>query len=64
MITVIKNLPENIMGFRYEGQVTGEDYESVLLPAVTIAFKQNKSLKVLCQLAEDFEGFHFSAICS
>lgn len=62
MITLIKNLPDNIIGCRYEGQVTAADYESVLFPAVATAFKKNKKLKVLWQLAENFEGFNFDAL--
>ena len=62
MITLIKSLPDNIIGCRYKGQVTDAYSESVLFPAVVTAFKKNKKLKVLLQLSENFEGFNFGAL--
>jgi hypothetical protein len=62
MITRIKNIPDNIIAFRYEGHVTAADYESVVLPALATSFENSKNFKVLIQLAEDFEGFNFGAV--
>jgi hypothetical protein len=62
MITLIKNIPDNIIGFRYEDHVTAEDYEIVLFPAVNVAKKKSKDLKILCQLADNFKGFSLGAL--
>ena len=62
MITVMQNLPENIIGFKYESQITAEDYESVLFPLFEAASKKYKELNVLCQLSESFKGFKLGAL--
>lgn len=62
MITLIKNLPPDIIGFRYEDHVTAEDYETVVFPAVKAATKKSKDLKALCQLTDNFKGFSFGAL--
>ena len=62
MITIIKNLPEGIIGFKYDGHVTKEDYETVLYPAFQTATEKNKELKVLCEMAESFKDFNLGAL--
>lgn len=61
MITIIKDLPKDILGFNYEGKVTAADYETVLYPAFEKAIKNSKNLKVLCVMTKKFEGFGFGA---
>lgn len=62
MISIISKLPENIVGFKYDGKVTAKDYESILFPAIESAFGKSKDLKMLCQMADSFEGFKAGAI--
>ena len=62
MITLIKNMPDNIVGYKYDGEVTATDYEKVLFPAVKAASEKSKSLKVLCQLGKNFKGFKLGAL--
>jgi hypothetical protein len=57
MIEPIQNLPSDVLGFRASGRVTGEDYESVIVPAVNEALKANRRIRLLYQIAPDFEGF-------
>jgi hypothetical protein len=61
-IAKIENLPDDIIGYTYNGEVTAADYESVLFPAVEAAVKKSKNLKVLCQLGDDFKHFNFGAL--
>ncbi len=61
MITIIKNLPAPIIGFKYEGKVTAKDYETVLYPAFRRTLKLKKKLRVLCQMEKSFDGFSFGA---
>ena len=37
MLTLIKDLPEGVVGVEADGKVTAEDYERVLVPAVEAA---------------------------
>ncbi len=62
MISIIKKLPDMIIGFKYEGKVTAKDYESILFPAIESTFEKNKDLKILCQIAKNFEGFKVDAL--
>lgn len=62
MITLIKKLPVNIIGFKYDGKVTANDYETILFPAIESAFVKSKDLKMLCQMADCFEGFKAGAV--
>ena len=61
MISIIKELPNNIIGFRCKGKVTAKDYESVLYPAFEKALKKSKKLKVLWQMDESFKRFSLDA---
>lgn len=62
MITLIKNLTDDIVGFSYDDEVTAADYETVVFPAVEAAVKENKDLKVLLRLGVSFKGFKLGAL--
>ena len=47
MVTITKNLPENIVRFKYEEHITKEDYEIVNFPLVKNAIDKNKDFKVV-----------------
>ena len=34
MIEILKNFPDNVIALSCEGQVTKEDYEGILVPAI------------------------------
>jgi hypothetical protein len=62
MIKIMNGLPDNVLGVSAEGQVTGADYENVLIPAVEEKLKANKKIRVIYHLGIDFTGIDFSAI--
>lgn len=62
MVELVAGLPENVLGFRGIGRVTSEDYERVLIPAVEAKLAENKKLRLLYYLGEDFEGFDAGAM--
>ena len=62
MLTIINDLPDNVLGVSGEGKITGKDYETVFFPALAEKFKSNKKLRMLYQLGIDFTGFELSAI--
>ncbi|WEN13730.1 STAS/SEC14 domain-containing protein [Rhodanobacter sp. AS-Z3] len=57
MISQIEGLPAGTLGFRAHGQVTADDYESIIVPDVEAAFALNRKLRLLYVTAEDFTGF-------
>jgi hypothetical protein len=46
MIEKIKNLPENVIGFNAKAQITGEDYEKVLIPMIEEKLKKFDKLNL------------------
>lgn len=62
MIKMIPNLPDNVLGFEASGQVTGDDYETVLIPAVEAKLEAFPKIRLLYHLGSDFEGYDLEAI--
>ena len=62
MLTIINDLPDNVLGVSGEGKITGNYNESVLIPAIAEKFKVNKKLRMLYHLGVDFTGFDLSAM--
>jgi hypothetical protein len=62
MLERIQGLPDNIIGFEAKGKVTGDDYESLLIPAVEKMTAQHKKIRFLYHLGDDFLGFTTKAI--
>ena len=62
MLTIINDLPDNVLGVSGEGKITGKDYETVLIPAITEKFKANKKVRMIYQLGSKFTGFELSAM--
>ena len=55
MITAIAGMPAGTIGFEARGTVTSEDYENVLVPAVTTAMEAGP-VRLLYVLGDDFTG--------
>ncbi|GFE59075.1 STAS/SEC14 domain-containing protein [Geobacter sp. AOG1] len=62
MLERIQGLPDNVLGFEAKGEVTGADYESVLIPAVENMLAQRKSIRFLYHLGNEFTGFNVKAM--
>lgn len=62
MLERIQELPENVLGFTAKGNVTGSDYETVLIPAVEQILADHKSIRFLYHLGDDFNGFDAKAM--
>jgi hypothetical protein len=57
MLEILQNLPEQVLGIQARGEVTAEDYRSVLVPAVEDKVSRHKGLRLLYVLGDDFEGY-------
>ncbi|MEP6726180.1 MAG: STAS/SEC14 domain-containing protein [Bacteroidota bacterium] len=62
MLKIINDLPGNVLGVEAEGEVTGGDYETVLIPAVEEKLKANKKMRMLYYLGAGFTGFSIKAM--
>ena len=56
MLEIMHDLPDRVLGIRASGQVTAEDYRTVLVPAVEAKLASAKKLRLLYVLGEEFEG--------
>ena len=61
MLERITDLPEGIVGIRASGKVTGDDYKSVLIPAVEAALEGGHRVRLLYLLGDDVEGMGLTA---
>lgn len=61
MITVLTDLPANVVGFEAVGHVSADDYRDKLEPAVAKALQENDKLRLLYVLGEKFDGFSAGA---
>ncbi|MDD2581812.1 MAG: STAS/SEC14 domain-containing protein [Desulfuromonadaceae bacterium] len=62
MLERMQGLPNNVLGFKAVGKVTGADYESVLIPAVDEMFERRTNIRFLYQLGDEFTGFDAKAM--
>lgn len=62
MIKLISNLPDNVLGISAEGEITGIDYETILIPALVDKLKTNKKIRLLYHLGNSFTGFDMNAM--
>jgi hypothetical protein len=56
MIEQLTGFSDNVVAFVCKGRVSKEDYDSVLVPAVTKALKTHGKLRIYYEIAEDFTG--------
>ena len=62
MIEKIVDLSDNALGFTAKGQVTVDDYETIIIPAVEELFSRQEKIRFLYHLGEDFTGFEAAAM--
>jgi hypothetical protein len=56
MIEALKGFPAKVLAFACKGHVTKRDYETVLVPAVEEALKQQGKVRLYYQIDPDFSG--------
>jgi hypothetical protein len=62
MIEILKNFPDNVIALSCRGQVTKEDYDGVLVPAILEALKRHDKIRLLYTTSADFTGYDPGAI--
>ena len=61
MLKPIEGLPDNVVGLSAAGKITGEDYETVLLPLLKEKLESHDKIAFLFQLGPDYEGYKAAA---
>ncbi len=62
MLTLMNDLPKNVLGVSAEGTVTGHDYETILIPAVDKLLASNSKIRLLYHLSPTFSKFDLQAM--
>ena len=62
MITRIPSMPDGVLAFEAHGEVTGDDYENVLVPAVQDELADHDKIRCLYVLGSDFSGYDGAAL--
>ena len=62
MIEQLTGFPANVMAFVCKGRVTKQDYETVLVPAVSEALKKHDKVRLYYETAGDFSGIDPGAV--
>ena len=62
MIELIPDLPDNVLGIEAKGEVRGEDYEQVVIPAVHRLLESRGKVRLLYVLGSEFDGFTAAAM--
>jgi hypothetical protein len=62
MLEIMTDMPDNVLAVRASGQISGKDYDDILIPAVESSLKRHKKIRVLYQLSPDFSGFTTEAM--
>jgi hypothetical protein len=56
------DLPDHVLGADASGTVTGQDYETVLVPAIEAFTKTHDKVRALVVLGAEFQGFEGGAM--
>lgn len=62
MIKIFTDWPENVLAFSAEGLVTGDDYESVIIPAVEAKIEKQNKIRLLYYIGGKYSGFEPKAL--
>ncbi len=62
MIETLKGFPGSVVAVGCSGRVTRKDYETVLIPAVAKALKEQQKVRLYYEIRPDFAGIEPGAI--
>ncbi len=57
MIEVLTDLPDRVLGLRASGEVTADDYKTVLVPAIEEKLTRQTKVRLLYVLGDEFKGY-------
>jgi hypothetical protein len=62
MLELLDDLPDNAIGVRAIGDVEGDDYEDVLVPAIEDRLSRHDKVRLLYLLGPEFTGYEGGGI--
>ena len=55
-------MPDGVIGLQATGEVSADDYKSVLVPAIDRALKGGEKVRLVYELGPDYEGFEAGGV--
>ena len=62
MVEMIPGLPDNVLGFKAVGKITGEDYERVVIPEIESRLENHDKLRAVYECGPEMTGFELKAL--
>jgi hypothetical protein len=62
MIKLLPDMPANVVAISASGQVTGDDYAKIFVPAIEKTLEHHKKIRLLYQLGPEFKKFTTTAL--
>ena len=62
MLEIIQGMPDNVVAVSARGDVTGDDYDTLLIPFIEGKLKTLEKVRVLYVLGPEFTGFTAGAM--
>jgi hypothetical protein len=62
MIEVLPDYPDNVLAITASENVTGDDYDSIIIPAIDAKVKAHGKIRMLYHLGPAFTGFDAAAM--
>jgi SpoIIAA-like len=62
MIELMSWLPDGVVGLTAKGEISGEDYEQVVIPAVERALEAHDKVRLVYVLGAEFDGYSAAAM--
>jgi hypothetical protein len=62
VITLLNGLPDTVVGIEATGEVTAEDYNQTLVPAIQEQRDKHGRIRLLYVLGEQYEGYTSGAL--
>ena len=62
VITRLADLPDNVLALEVKGELTSDDYEEILAPAIKLQRENYDKIRLLVVLGDEFTGFTAGAL--
>jgi hypothetical protein len=62
VLELIDGMPDHVVAVRASGEVTDDDYEAVLVPAIDDRRTRHDKIRLLYVLGEEFTGYEADAV--
>jgi hypothetical protein len=64
MIEIMSGFPDDVLAISGKGEITADDYQTVLVPAINTRIEKHGTVRVLYLLGPDYKGFSAGAAWS